>query len=87
MVAVNMHEAKSKLSALIKAVETGEEREVLIARKGKPVAKLVAVDKPDVSKRIGVADGRFKVPDNIDEYEDEIIRMFEGEPELGETKS
>jgi prevent-host-death family protein len=75
-----MHEAKSRLSALVEAVESGREKEIVIARNGKPVARLIAIDPVDRSKRLGVAEGRFKVPDTIDEYEEEIIRMFEDEP-------
>lgn len=44
MKTVNMHEAKSTLSQLIAAVERGEE--VLIARAGRPVARLTSLDRP-----------------------------------------
>ncbi|MGB2823796.1 MAG: type II toxin-antitoxin system prevent-host-death family antitoxin, partial [Phycisphaerae bacterium] len=44
MIKVNTHEAKSKLSSLLAKVEQGRE-EVIICRNGKPVAKLVAIDK------------------------------------------
>jgi prevent-host-death family protein len=78
MDAVNMHEAKSRLSQLVEAVESGREAEVVIARNGRPVARLVPLAAaPDVSKRIGVAKGKFTVPDDLDEYEDEITAMFE----------
>lgn len=78
MEAVNMHDAKSRLSALVEAVESGTEAEIVIARNGKPAARLVPIAaKPDVSKRIGIAKGQFVVPDDIDEYEDEITAMFE----------
>ncbi len=62
MDAVNMHEAKSRLSALVEAVESGREAEVVIARNGKPAARLVPVVVRDVSKRIGVAEGQFPMP-------------------------
>lgn len=42
MKSVNIHEAKTHLSALIAAVEAGEE--VIISRANKPVAKLVAIE-------------------------------------------
>lgn len=78
MDAVNMHEAKTRLSQLVEAVESGREAEVVIARNGKPAARLVPIAQaPDTSKRIGIAKGRFTVPDDIDEYQDEIIAMFE----------
>ena len=80
MAPVNMHEAKSRLSALVEAVESGRETEIVLARNGKPAAKLIAIDPVDRSKRLGVAEGRFKVPETIDDDEEEIIRMFTEEP-------
>jgi prevent-host-death family protein len=58
---VNMLEAKTKLSKLVEAVETGAELEIVLARNGKPVARIVPLAKPavDVSKRLGIADGQF----------------------------
>lgn len=72
---VNMHEAKSRLSQLVAAVESGRETEVVIARNGRPAAKLVPIParKPI---RFGLAKGKFAVPDNIDEYEEEITALF-----------
>lgn len=49
MKAVNIHEAKTTLSALIAAVEAGEE--VIISRANKPVVKLVPVDPPKQARR------------------------------------
>ncbi|MBC7646191.1 MAG: type II toxin-antitoxin system prevent-host-death family antitoxin [Pseudopedobacter sp.] len=46
---VNMHEAKTRLSQLVEKAEQGEE--VLIARGGKPVARLVALEIPPVLER------------------------------------
>jgi prevent-host-death family protein len=48
---VNVHEAKSTLSALLAAVERGEE--VVIARNGTPVAKLVAAEAPRPKRKFG----------------------------------
>lgn len=76
---VNMLEAKSTLSRLVEAIEQGQEREIIIARNGRPAAKLVPVDSVSTRKRIGVAKGLFVVPDNIDEYNDEVARLFIGE--------
>jgi len=52
MLTVNMHDAKSKLSSLVESLETGYESEVIIARNGTPVARLVAFSAPN---RIGAA--------------------------------
>ncbi len=43
MTTVNMLEAKTQLSRLVEAVETGAETEIIIARNGRPVARLVAI--------------------------------------------
>jgi prevent-host-death family protein len=82
MAVVNMLDAKSRLSRLVQAVESGEEEEIVIARNGKPAARLVPIAaKPDVSKRIGIAKGKFVVPDDIDGCNDEIAKLFYGEDE------
>ncbi len=77
MQAVNMLQAKSSLSRLVEAIEQGEEREIVIARNGRPAAKLVPMDTP-VGQRIGVAKGKFEVPDTIDAHDEEVARLFMG---------
>lgn len=78
MPSVNMLQAKSTLSRLVEAIEQGQEREIIIARNGRPVAKLVPIDAVSAGKRIGVAKGKFKVPDSIDAHNEEVARMFLG---------
>ena len=78
MTTVNMLEAKSSLSRLVEAVENGTEREIIIARNGKPAAKLVAVSARGASKRLGVAKGLFTVPDSIDLSNEEVAKLFLG---------
>ncbi|MFZ5532943.1 MAG: type II toxin-antitoxin system Phd/YefM family antitoxin [Pseudomonadota bacterium] len=78
MTAINMLEAKTHLSRLVDAVERGAEREIVIARNGKPVARLVAMTESPVGQRIGVARGRFEVPDDIDAHSAEVARLFAG---------
>jgi antitoxin (DNA-binding transcriptional repressor) of toxin-antitoxin stability system len=77
MQAVNMHEAKSTLSRLVAAIETGEENEIIIARDGHPAARLVPVI-PSPKIRFGVAAGKFTVPDDIDGQNAEIEELFYG---------
>ena len=79
MQAVNMLQAKTSLSRLVEAIEQGREREIVIARNGRPAAKLVPMDSAPAGKRIGVAKGLFVVPDNIDANNDEVSRLFAGE--------
>jgi antitoxin (DNA-binding transcriptional repressor) of toxin-antitoxin stability system len=73
-----MLQAKSTLSRLVEAIEQGQEREIVIARNGRPAAKLVPIDVQPSGKRIGVAKGLFEVPDNIDDNNEEVARMFMG---------
>jgi antitoxin (DNA-binding transcriptional repressor) of toxin-antitoxin stability system len=78
MQSVNMLQAKTSLSRLVEAIEQGEEREIVIARNGRPVARLVPMDSGPAGKRIGVAKGLFVVPDDIDAHNDEVSRLFLG---------
>ena len=75
---VNILEAKTNLSNLVRLIETGKEENIIIARYGKPVAKMVVYNDTPVSKRIGVAKGKLKSPDDLDKYNDEIASLFGG---------
>jgi len=75
---VNILEAKTNLSNLVRMVETGQEESIIIARYGKPVVKMVLCNDAPVSKRIGIAKGKLKSPDDLDKYNDEIAAMFGG---------
>ncbi len=61
---VNMHEAKTRLSELVAAAERGEE--VLIARDGKPAARLVAIVKEHPPVRLGVLAGQIELTNDFD---------------------
>lgn len=78
MKAVNMLEAKTHLSHLVEAIEQRQEREIIIARNGRPVARLVPVLESPVEQRIGVARGLFEVPDDIDAHNEELAGPFLG---------
>ncbi|ANC31602.1 type II toxin-antitoxin system Phd/YefM family antitoxin [Isoptericola dokdonensis] len=75
---VNVHEAKTHLSRLLADVEAGEE--VVIARAGRPVARLSAVaDVPRPPRPLGPLAGRFTMPDDFDGFaRDEILALFGG---------
>ena len=76
---VNMHEAKTHLSRLVKAAAEGEP--FIIARAGKPVVKVTAVDVPDAgpARRLGFLAGQILVPDDFDRMgAAEIQAMFAG---------
>jgi prevent-host-death family protein len=78
MTTVNMLDAKTQLSRLVEAVESGAEAEIVIARNGRPAARLVPIKQQAVGKRLGVAKGKFTVPDTIDADEAAIAAMFTG---------
>jgi prevent-host-death family protein len=76
MTIVNMFDAKSQLSRFVESVESGAEEEIIIARAGRPAARLVPLAPKPVGRRIGVAKGKFAVPDDIDAAEGAIAAMF-----------
>ncbi|HIT45079.1 MAG TPA: toxin-antitoxin system, antitoxin component, PHD family protein [Candidatus Aphodovivens excrementavium] len=77
MVQANMLEAKTELSKLVKMLESGQEDVVYIARNNVPIVQMTLVDLPKETKRIGVAKGRFSLPDDFDAWDDEVEDMFE----------
>jgi prevent-host-death family protein len=72
----NVLEAKSNLSRLIAEVESGREREIIIARNGRPVARLAPLASALEGPRFGVAKGLFEVPDDIDTVNEAVARLF-----------
>jgi prevent-host-death family protein len=74
---VNIHHAKTHLSQLVEEAAKGEP--FVIAKAGKPMVKVMAVDAPVAkpAKRLGFLGGRFKIPDDFDSMaEKEIRRLF-----------
>jgi prevent-host-death family protein len=73
---VNIHEAKTHLSKLLERVALGEE--VIIAKAGKPVARLVAVKQKRAPRPLGTAKGEFAVPHDFNdpwpEFEEDFYR-------------
>lgn len=80
MTMVNMLEAKSTLSKLVEAVESGAESEIIIARNGKPAAKLVSLDAEPKKLRLGLARGKYPPLDYeaFQAMDAEIEAMFLG---------
>ncbi len=69
MTQVNIHEAKTHLSKLIRKVLSGEE--VVIAKGGKPLVKLVRINEKKTERKLGAAKGKVIIaPDFDDELED-----------------
>ena len=71
---VNIHEAKTHLSRLIERVEAGEE--ITIARAGRPVARLVSVQKRR-PRRPGLWKGRVSISPDFDAPLPEIVEAFD----------
>ncbi len=75
MVTVNIHEAKTQLSKLVDQAVKGEP--FVIAKAGKPLVKVTALDAPRVPQRLGFLAGEIAVPEDFDRMgEAEIARLF-----------
>ena len=73
----NIHEAKTQLSKLV--VRAGAGNEIVIARAGKPVAKLVPLVAAKRMRKLGMLKGKIKVADDFDApLPAKVIRAFEG---------
>ena len=84
MSTVNMLEAKTNLSRLVEAVESGAETEIIIARNGKPAARLVPLEAtPKRKRRLGQAAGKYPDFDfeAFQALDEEVARMFFGDDE------
>jgi len=79
MTTTNIHEAKSQLSKLIERAEAGEE--VIIARAGKPVAKLVPYRESKAPRHGGQWKGKVRIADDFDELPEDIATAFGMTPE------
>ncbi len=79
MMQVNVLEAKTDLSKLIRILESKKEDSITVARNGKPVVKMTLIDESPVSKRIGIARGRYKAPENFDACNAEAAAYLLGE--------
>lgn len=75
---LNIYDAKSQFSQVIAEVSQGET--LVIAKAGKPVAKLSPYNTPKRSFRFGTMKGQIKIKDDFDEpLPDDILKQFEGE--------
>lgn len=77
MQTVNIHHAKTHLSRLVDQAARG--REIVIARAGKPVARLVPLTPAPRRKRLGLLKGRLRIPGEFNApLPDSILNLFEG---------
>ena len=73
--AVNIHEAKTHLSRLVERVEEGEE--IVIARAGRPVARLVPFRHRSEPRTPGVWRGQVRLSEDFDTTDDALLAAFE----------
>ncbi len=76
MLIVNIHQAKSQLSKLLQQVKSGEE--VIIAKAGEPVAKLVEYKAEKKARKPGALKGKVWISDDFNDEDEEINKMFYG---------
>lgn len=77
MQTINIHEAKTHLSRLLELVAEGEE--IIIAKAGKPVARLVSLEAAPKKRQLGLLKGKLNVPDDFDApLTDDEMAIFEG---------
>ena len=77
MQAVNIHHAKTHLSRLVDEAARG--REIVIARAGKPVARLVPLSESPRKKKFGLLKGRIRIAADFDApLPDDVLDLFEG---------
>jgi len=78
MTTVNIHAAKTQFSRLVDQAAAGEE--IVIARAGKPVARIVPFEAPKGRRILGVLKGSLVIPDDFDApLPDDVLALFEGE--------
>ena len=75
---VNILEAKTEFSKIIRLLESGREESITIARNGKPVAVITPYKTGPVSRRIGAARGKFDVHGDLDAENDAIADLMTG---------
>ncbi len=74
---VNIHEAKTHLSRLLERVSAGEE--IVIAKAGRPVARLVPYEESLEPRKPGAWKGRVWIADDFDELPPDLLAAFYGD--------
>jgi prevent-host-death family protein len=78
----NIHEAKTHLSRLVEAAAAGEE--IVIAKAGKPLARLVPIDAATGPRTLGVLAGKVQEPPDCWAPDPELEKLFYGTDEVNE---
>jgi prevent-host-death family protein len=74
---VNIHEAKTHFSRLVDRAVAGED--IVIAKAGRPVAKLVGYSTPKEPRKLGLLKGKIWIAPDFDAFDQEIAKLFEGD--------
>ena len=82
MKTASLHQARSQLSLLVDAALTGEE--VVIARSGTPLVRLVPIQSPGQRRQLGLDAGKIFISDDFDAPMPELERLFYGEDPDGD---
>lgn len=77
MATVNIHEAKTHLSRLLERAEAGEE--IIIAKAGKPIARLVPFQREEAPRHPGLWKGQIAMAPDFDQLPEDIRAAFRGE--------
>ncbi|MCB1035189.1 MAG: type II toxin-antitoxin system Phd/YefM family antitoxin [Acidobacteria bacterium] len=80
MKSANLHQAKTQLSRLVDAALMGEE--VIIARAGKPLVRLVPVEAPKQARELGLDAGKVRIREDFDDPMPELEELFYGQGEI-----
>lgn len=78
MMQVNIVEAKTEFSKLIRILETKREDAITVSRNGKPIVRMTLINEFPVSKRIGAGKGKFTIHGDFDADNGEISEMLSG---------
>ena len=84
---LNLYEAKTQLSKLVERAAAGEE--IVIAKAGKPMARLVQVEArpPKKLRKPGLLKGKVWIAEDFDEWPEDILASFEADIEPAEQAS
>ena len=74
---VNIHQAKTHLSRLLRRVAGGEE--ITIAHAGVPVARLIPIEKSHGARTLGIDHEEIRIADDFDAPSPELVALFEGD--------
>ena len=76
MMQINMSEHPAAISEWVRLLESKEENVIFLARENIPVAKLTLVEPVQEDPCLGIAKGKFTVPEEFDDWDAEIAEMF-----------